>query len=98
MTTTTEKPIDQEIAEFRAKVDAYETANPTAVFLGYDRLVCFKCAGMTLQADIAMNPRKRNFYGMRDEIFTKLSESNRQDMRDAYAPDTAKCECGKVVL
>jgi len=94
--TTTEKTID----EYRARDAAYEAAYPGEVFLGYDRLVCAdtRCAGMTLHGDIVSRPGLRTFYGMRNELFTKLSESNRQDMRDAYAPAETTCECGKVVL
>lgn len=100
MTTTTEKTTQDYIDEDRARRDAYHASHQNELFLGYDNVVCASlgCAGMTLYSDIINNPNRRNFHGLRNEIYTKLSESNRQDLRDAYAPLEQTCECGKVTL
>lgn len=100
MTTTTEKTVEEEIAEWKARVADYEANHKDELFLGFDTVVCADvgCAGATLFADIIMNPNINAHYGLRGEMFTRLSNRARQDMRDAFAPNIETCECGKVLI
>lgn len=101
MTLTSEQSIDAGVARFIEQRDAWIAANPDALFMDFDRVVCIKseCAGMTLQGSI-LTARKgqKNFTNAWGAKAQRLSDADIIEWRIEMLKlgITDMCECGAV--